>query len=327
MTLLQAGVPKSGNFWLYRMIRLASAEAGRDHKSFITAQAIYEQARDWRLSFEGQAEVDALDLDRQGCSYRISGRFKAPIVDIDSYIAACSHVWTHSPMTMTGLDVVPKFDSVVYIIRDPRDVAWSMARYAFTPHKLANHPPHFESDPQSWLRHRLDGMMRDWVLHVTGWLAQHEALRIHVVFYERLLADFDGEFDRLLRYLEIDLPASSREAVKTAVQFKTMQSTNPDHLRSGKASGWRDVMTPDQVHETARIAGRLLELLGYSFDGNAVTGSELPMMPARLDQARLETARHQARRSVADEVRRIAGFALSDRSLRHKLNRLREALT
>ena len=35
MVILQAGVPKSGNYWLYRIVRESLAQAGVPHRSFV----------------------------------------------------------------------------------------------------------------------------------------------------------------------------------------------------------------------------------------------------------------------------------------------------
>ncbi|NJM16702.1 MAG: sulfotransferase domain-containing protein, partial [Bacteroidales bacterium] len=39
--------------------------------------------------------------------------------------------------------VFPKFDKIVYIVRDPRDVALSMARFQFTPYMQTYYPHPF----------------------------------------------------------------------------------------------------------------------------------------------------------------------------------------
>ena len=96
MKLLQCGVAKSGNFWLYKIIQNIYAKAGLKSQSFITTQPIYDLAKAWKLSQLEQASVDVLDIESKGCAYRISSIFKMPIDNIENHVEQCSHVWTHS---------------------------------------------------------------------------------------------------------------------------------------------------------------------------------------------------------------------------------------
>ena len=156
MRILQAGVPKSGNFWLYRLLRSITRESGMEHRSFIQEHPIYEIARELELGFAGQADVDCLNIEPEACYCRINGGavFYERIGDIDEYVSRCSHVWTHSPICQRSFDVLRKFDKVIYIIRDPRDVAVSMSQWVFTPYFVKYYPPHYEKRPTSYLKHK-----------------------------------------------------------------------------------------------------------------------------------------------------------------------------
>lgn len=322
MVILQAGVPKSGNVWLHRILQLTLDHGGVPRRSYIQAHPIQAQARTWELSYQGHADVDNLDILPAGCVCRISAVFREPVTDLDAYLRRCRHVWTHSTINARSPAVLPKFDRIVYIIRDPRDVAISMANYVFTPHVQRRFPPHYEKSPTTFLQHALDGLLRDWVQHVGGWLRYQDGPPVHVVFYERLRQSFDAELTALADYLGVRLDVAARAAIRTATDFAAMKPGSPNHLRQGLAGGWRQVCTGPQNRLATQIAGPLLRLLNYPV--HPTDPETLPARPASLPPAALAAALAAARRSLGDEVRRVWDFAVSDRPLRAKLNRVRD---
>jgi len=319
--ILQGGVPKSGNLWLYKIIQGICKRAGIERRCFIQSHAIYPEALTWELSHADQANVDSLDIGPDGCFFRVSDVFREKIEDIDDYLGQCSHVWTHSSICDRSFDVLPKFDKIIYIIRDPRDVAISMSRYVFTPHVRRNHPAHYEKDPDSFLAHGLDGLLREWVQHVGAHLKHLSELNIYIVFYERLLASFDSELMGILDDLGLSLSEQDRREIQAEVSFAEMRAKDPGHVRKGQSTGWVTTLTDKQKCMADRIVGRMLSLLNYSLgdEGQA----KLPGLPNSIDPAALQAAIACSERSVGDEVGRILRFLLSDRSLRVKWNRVR----
>jgi aryl sulfotransferase len=158
--------------------------------------------------------------------------------------------------------VLPKFDKIVYIIRDPRDAALSHARFVLTPYMKKYFPNDFESK-EEYLEKQLEGKLTSWVQHVAPYIAYSDDFDIHVVFYERLLNNFADELDHLVDYLEITLTEQERRSVEEAVTFQSMKEENPEHVQKGKAGKWRDQMTAEQKRRSKMIAGPLLEKLGY----------------------------------------------------------------
>jgi aryl sulfotransferase len=319
MLILQAGLAKSGNFWLYTLLRSICKHGGLEHRSFIQHHPVYAQARTWKMSYAGQADVDAMEIEKRRCHFRV-GSFCEPIADIDGYLRQCSHVWTHSPICSGSFAVLPKFDKIVYIIRDPRDVAVSYSHFVFTPHIQASYPPHYEKDPDSFRALALDGMLRDWVQHVGGYLQQKEHLRIHVVFYERLLHEFRAELDRLLAYFGIRLDEAAIQQVENDVGFAAMRKENPFHVRQGRSDEWRRVFTAGQDQQAERIAGGMLKWLNYPVAADA--SPSLPSLPREIKSDVLDRAIRQARRSFADEARRVATFVTGKRPLKAKAARV-----
>lgn len=304
MIVLQAGVPKSGNLWLYQILEHIWAEAGLERRAFITGRPIYQEARTWSLSYPEQASVDVLDFERGRTFCRISNRFREEIGDLAGYCAQASHVWTHSAITGADLPQLGRFDRIVYILRDPRDTAISMARFAFTPY-MREHYPHRSRSPEDYIARHLAKLGKHWVQHVGSWLRHRGSLPLRFVCYERLLADLPAELAELLAFLGLELDDAAQERVRAAVSFDTMRASRPNHLRAGRSGGWRAVLSPAQVAEVGAVAGPMMRVLGYPVDAD---GREaLPAVPERIAPAVLAAATAGARYTAAERWRNRVG--------------------
>jgi aryl sulfotransferase len=320
MTILQAGVPKSGNYWLYCIIANIRQQAGLKHYSFIQQHPIQEQAKNWQLGFTKQTEIDFLTITARQCYFRLSSVFRKKIPDIDSYINSCSQIWTHSAINSLGLFILPKFDKIIYIIRDPRDVAISYSKFAFTEHKLKHGPFHYEKNPQAYLENRLEETIRQWVQHVGSYLKYRSQLNIYPVFYERLLHSFDRELERLLAYLEIELSQSAIAEIKDRVAFNTMKQQSPNHLRKGSSGQWQTILSDRQKERVQQLAAPMLEILGYPLTNS----TSLPSISDCLEPIILDKAIAITQYSPLDRVRRFYDFLSSHRSISAKANLARD---
>lgn len=263
MKILQGGVPKCGNFWLYQIIQQVLRLSGRKTGSFIEKHPIYPLARTWDLNYPEQARIDVLEITDLQFSYRISSIFKMPITDLLQYIQQTTHVWTHSPVCKKSGEVFDLFDKKIYIIRDPRDRALSAARYYCSDYMLKYFPQR-ETNPQMFLHKNFDQMMEEWTWHVWDHLRLSQKHGIHVVFYENFLRDFSAELTGLLDYLEVDLDKAQKMTLENAVNFFHLKKQNPKHLRKGTAGDWKNSLTEEQMEKAEQIAGPLLRFLNYS---------------------------------------------------------------
>jgi aryl sulfotransferase len=274
MAILQAGFMKSGNFWLWNVIENALKQAGLPRKSFIKTQPIYKLAKNWKLAFNGQAGIDFISITPERLQYQIVPVFYWPIDDAKKYIKKTTHVWSHSPMRTGCLAKFQMFEKIVYIIRDPRDVAVSYHRFA-------------HNDFHKRFFGTLDKRtaQQDWGVHVLGFLTSQKELGAHIVFYERLLQDWEHEFDRLLQYLEIDLNAKQKRAVRTATEFPAMKKKSALHLAKGQAYGWTRDLTPKEQKDFTFIHDRFIELLQYPMTVAEAEAGKLPQLPTETEVA------------------------------------------
>lgn len=263
MKILQGGVPKCGNFWLYQIIQKVLHQSGRETGSFIENHPVYPIARTWDLNYPDQAKIDVLEITDLQFSYRISSIFKMPILNLQKYIDQTTHVWTHSPVCQKSGEVFGLFDKKIYIIRDPRDRALSAARYYCSDYMLKYFPQR-ETDPGVFLRKNFDHLMHEWVWHVWDHLRLSAEHHIHVVFYENFLTDFPAELQGLLDYLEVDLDSYQKSALEKAVSFSHLKKRNPRHLSKGTAGGWKTALSEEQMEKAEKTAGPLIRFLNYS---------------------------------------------------------------
>lgn len=262
MNILQCGVPKSGNFWLYKIIRQILERDGRNTTSFIEQHPIYSLAREWELNFPEQAKIDVLEVTDLQYSYRISSIFQMPIDNIRHYVSKSPHIWTHSPVCERSGELFELLDKKVCVIRDPRDRVISASKYYCSDYMLKYFPQE-ETDPEQFLNKNFDRLMHEWVWHVYDYLRLSRQYGIHIVFFEGFLQRFHEELSQLLEYLNINLDDHQKQELEEAVSFKTLKKKNPRHLKKGESGYWMGQLSDEHLERAEIIAGPLIRFLGY----------------------------------------------------------------
>lgn len=281
MNILQISAPKSGSYWLHSILSLVLYRTGIKTTSFIQQQPVFQKVQHIPLSFKGQAGVDMIDIEAEGCSYRISSIFREIIKDLDQYVNSTSLAWTHSSFCTTSSDVLPLFDKRICIVRDPRDRALSSARFAFTSYMKEHYPSSYHN-PNAYLKGEYERLLEQWVWHTGNYLLHKDELDIHFIFYERLLLDFDQELDDLLKYLEISLPQEAREEIARKVHFSNMKDKSPHHLQKGQYGKWISQLSVSQKEIARETTGELLQMLNYAVESQP-TQKQLPKLPENPD--------------------------------------------
>lgn len=281
MRVLQVGIDKSGNYWLWRILRLLMDEAGVPRQSWIQSDPIYQISKTWTLSFPEATELDVITWDTapaaayEGESYDtrplrerayyycVIPMYRRRILDLDAYVRANSHLWTHAPWhDNLPRELLGGIDKIVYIVRDPRDVIVSSAHYVDTEYCRREF-----GIPAIPLEHRFRRLLKtcpEWAVHVAGWVGHAETTNLHVVSYEGLVADLKFQLRRLAAYLELDLSEAQLERVEQQVVFQSMKPGGAgSHVRKGVAGGWRQELPEPVAAEAAAILEPLLTVLGY----------------------------------------------------------------
>lgn len=285
MNILQISAPKSGSYWLYTILLNILEKKGIKRRSFIQNTSCFQQAKHLKLSFKGQAGVDMVDIEEEGCFYRISSAFRKKIPDLEHYAGATNLAWTHSSFCTTSAKIFPLFDKKICIVRDPRDRALSAAKFAFTPYMKEFYPSSYSSSEEYFME-EYERLLDQWSWFIGNYLLQKQAHDIHFIFYEKLLFDFENELRSLLAYLEVSLSSAEQEEISSAVTFYKMKDKSPGHLQKGQAGKWVQQLTKFQKETALEKTGDLLQILRYPIE-TAPGENHLPFLPVKFSQKSL----------------------------------------
>lgn len=186
---------------------------------------------------------------------------------------------------------------MVAIVRDGRDAAVSAFHYrrVMRTERMAWHHGHLSYlKPVDMLREasirgvtalrqavgygadwRLGRTLSVWADRVRRVLAAAERGELYVLRYEDLLADFEGEFGRLLQWLGAEHSAATLAAVAKASSFEAMSGrprgvSGESVVRKGVAGEWREALNARDRALAWRVAGAELTAMGYTQDGEPV---------------------------------------------------------
>jgi hypothetical protein len=177
----------------------------------------------------------------------------------------------------------PVFDAchsraAIYVLRDPRDVAISWARFSGRPIDWA---VRFLANPRAMLapdRHGMAGTVPQflgaWSAHVTSWI-DDSALAPLVVRYEDMHADPAATLARIAAHLGWPPSDAGVAGAVAATRFDRLAEQERRHgfaeipdsasrfFVSGRAGGWRDVLSAEQAATIERDHAVVMRRFGY----------------------------------------------------------------
>ncbi len=193
----------------------------------------------------------------------------------------------------------PRYKTVIYIVRDPRDVLVSAYHYAI---KLG-------IVPDNWLIEKfvpalLDGSFDSgllvnprwgsWYDNVASWLAMKDNRNFLLLRYEDMLdhperelakvADFlslESTPERLARAVRLSSADHMRELERVqAAEWSLTKNTRPDmaFVRTARAGTWRSELPPQAVTDIETAWGPLMRTLGYELAIAPPPPAELPVV-------------------------------------------------
>ncbi len=268
-----ASYPKSGNTWLRSLITACRQPPGRN----LDINALTAQGAASRATLDELLGLDTGDLTRDELrqllplAYRRWSAQPADLVFLKTHDA-------HA----TGPSGEPIFPSdatraVVHLVRDPRDVAVSAMHHwglslDQTIARLNN--------PGLWVAEDAGGgplvpqWLSDWTGHTRSWLGC--PLPVLTVRYEDLLADTPRLFRKILDHIGMDVEAARVVDAIEQCRFDRLQAQERDggfverrrtatspFFRTGKAGGWRQVLTEAQNAALVAAHGDLMRQYGY----------------------------------------------------------------
>jgi len=194
----------------------------------------------------------------------------------------------------------PRYKQVIYIVRDPRDVALSQF-YHHRKRKLIDDNHSFESFLPRFLAGETNGH-GSWKQNVASWLAaRYGDPRFLLLRYEDMIADTARELAEVCRFLRVEVtPEKLAKAVEqcSPTEMRKLEQVQADQcaltkdtrqdlpfVRTAKSGNWRSDMPDSSVAAIEAAWGPLMQWLGYELVSGDAAGpaeSGFPLSAAGL---------------------------------------------
>ena len=287
------GCRRSGTNWLQRVLSARPDVVGMPTETHLFSHGLAPLAERFQHTTPNLPKTNVSYMSRDGfldALRDLSDRVfleNLPFIDPDA-----RHLVERTPWHVYHLELIADVypdAPIVHIIRDGRDVARSLLS-------------------TSWGPDTMEGAAEEWRSSVAAGRSAGASIPRYVeVFYERLLVDPEVELRSLYEGVGLELRPETMDRALSLAQA----SYNVDPLFPKIGSGkWRTALSPSELRTFDRIAGGLLEELGYQREPppaasprEAVTRAAARVRSgaraARHPRHRIETAleRAQARRS------------------------------
>ena len=294
-TIWLASYPKSGNTWFRMLVANLAAKDGKpadindlpERGGIASARAPFDYLL---LIDSGLLTHDEIDCLRPHVYEELARGAEDDEYDARQDAPPVRFVKVHDAYTLTprgGALLAGKrgADGAIVIVRDPRDVAPSLANHTRTSIDDAiafmNHDQASFCGKQSRQHVQLRQKLPGWSGHIATWLDQTE-IPVHLLRYEDMQADAVGTFRRALDFAG---RAASEEDIRRAVAFADIAelrrqeqekgfSERPrpgsagQFFRRGQAGGWRDELSAEQVTRIEAAHAPMMRRLGYEPAGS-----------------------------------------------------------
>ncbi|MDZ4363855.1 sulfotransferase domain-containing protein [Brevundimonas sp.] len=274
LTLI-ASYPKSGNTWMRAF--LASVNRGGEAPDINTDLSDVTQLSA-RGKVDAAIEEDSSDLTieevariRAHVSRHFAALGEAALKVHDANLAS-----PHAEEPAYPVDVIER---VVYIVRDPRDVAVSNTHHfgktiEDVVTRMAD-PDYGIGQAQKRLNTQVHQYVSSWSRHVESWL-DDTRLNRHLVHYEDMLTDPMTTFTGVVRFLGLHVDDAviakaisatafdqlAQQEARSGFRERLTQSDAP-FFRQGRIGGWRERLSPELATRIETDHRAVMQRLGY----------------------------------------------------------------
>lgn len=276
-----ASYPKSGNTWLRALLTSYMREDGKvdinTMLSFSDTMERFYEGLVWEIkdNFVSGVPVKDTDFERQ-----ILCRSAALLRTLDIHQADLLTKTHCANVRLQGTLLIPEplTKDAVVIVRDPRDVALSLANHygddVDTAIMKMLHPQSVAQDEESMLFHA----WLDWPTWVRSWLHERP-YPILVIRYEDLRKDAVKEFNKIIFFLHMQTAkvSETKRKINLAVNNTKFQKLKKQETQKGfteavegrkffykgRAGRWKTAMTEKQQKRITDACGLEMRKLGY----------------------------------------------------------------
>jgi len=179
----------------------------------------------------------------------------------------------------------PHYPRVIYVVRDPRDVAISFYHHNVKAGNIPDDYPMLSFVPR-FIAGEFDRKFGTWRDNVLSWITlRSESEKFLLLRYEEMKSKTEGALlqlaaflescsfrqidsrpETLRRVIELSSPERMRELEKhEAANWVLTKSTRPDKpfVRSATAGGWKTQLAPESVAKIEEAWGDLMQQMGY----------------------------------------------------------------
>ena len=190
----------------------------------------------------------------------------------------------------------PRCPRVIYIVRDPRDVAVSFYHHNVKAGNLPDGYPMEQFIPR-FLAAEFDTRWGSWADNAKSWLyLRRDSADFLLLFYEKMKENptrelargaaflercsfptIDASPDKLARAVELSSPERMRNLEKLqARDWALTQKTRQDKpfVRTATTGGWKSVLPPKSVAQIEAAWGDLMQELGYELSASTAASQE-----------------------------------------------------
>jgi len=296
-TIWLASYPKSGNTWFRILVANLSAKDGKpadindlpERGGIASARGPFDYLT---LLDSGLLTHDEIDNLRPRMYEELARGDDDDEYDKPPDAPAVRFVKVHDAYTLTTkgepLLAGPRgADAAIVIVRDPRDVAPSIANHNRVDIDkaiaLMNDPQAVYCAKPGRMDQQLRQQVPGWSGHIATWLDQTD-IPVHLIRYEDMQADTFATFREALEFS--GRPATD-EDIRRAVSYAGFAELQQQEeakgfaeaprqpgglfFRRGAAGAWRDELTPEQVARIEAAHAPMMLRLGYE------SASEVPL--------------------------------------------------
>jgi hypothetical protein len=185
----------------------------------------------------------------------------------------------------------PRYKKIIYIVRDPRDVAISNYHWEMKQRAVNDGVPIEEFLPD-WIGGKVWDRLGNWGDHVTSWLSTRGDRPGFVMLrYEDLIEDPARELVKVANLLGIE-PSPERLAraadLSSADRMRQLEQTqgkkwvqtrytrqDKPFVRKAAAGGWKAVLSPKSVAAIEAAWGDIMASIGYPLSSDVETKTTL----------------------------------------------------